>query len=221
MRKALITGGSRGIGYAAVELFRAKGYEVCAPVRQELDLSSVDSVERFVEKYRQTRFDVLVNNAGINEINLMEDIQESELRDTFLINLESPIRLLRGFIPAMKANGYGRIVNIGSIWSVVSKPGRSLYSATKNAMHGITNTLALELASYNILVNTLCPGFTRTELTKKNNSPEQIAQIEKDIPLQRMAEPIEIARMIYFLASEENTYITGQRICIDGGFTVK
>lgn len=88
-------------------------------------------------------------------------------------------------------------------------------------MHGITNALALELGESNILVNTVCPGFTLTELTKKNNSAEQIAKITENIPLRRMADPSEIAKLVYFLGSEENTYITGQKIVIDGGFTVQ
>ena len=89
-------------------------------------------------------------------------------------NLVAPIKLLRGFTGSMKHKKYGRIVNIGSIWAVVSKGGRCVYSATKNGIHGVTNTLAVELAADNILVNTVCPGFTMTELTVKNNTPEEI-----------------------------------------------
>ena len=118
----------------------------------------------------------------------------------------------------MKMNRFGRIINIGSIWAVVSKEGRCVYSATKNGIHGVTNTLAVELAPYNILVNTVCPGFTLTELTKKNNTEEQIKNIVKDIPLGRMAEPEEIAEVVYFLGTEKNTYLTGQKITVDGGF---
>jgi 3-oxoacyl-[acyl-carrier protein] reductase len=112
-------------------------------------------------------------------------------------------------------------VNVGSIWAVVSKKGRGLYSAVKNGLHGITNTLALELGEYNVLVNTVCPGFTLTELTKKNNAATEIQQISDKIPLKRMAKPEEIAEFIFFLCSDNNTYITGQKICIDGGFTVQ
>ena len=121
----------------------------------------------------------------------------------------------------MKTQRYGRIVNIGSIWASVSKGGRCVYSATKNGIHGVTNTLAVELAPYNILVNTVCPGFTLTELTRKNNTPEHVEEISRDIPMGRMAEPEEIAEIIYFMASESNTYLTGQKIVVDGGFTEK
>lgn len=218
MRKALITGGSRGIGKAICSRFKQEGYQVFAPSRKEMDLNHPESVEEYIRKYRDVHFDVIVNNAGINEINDITDITDDELGSMLNINLASPIRLLRGFVGSMKAQGYGRIVNIGSIWAVVSKQGRCVYSATKNGMHGVTNTLAVELAPYNILVNTVCPGFTLTELTYKNNTHEQINEICRDIPLGRMAQPQEIAEVVYFLCSEKNTYLTGQKITVDGGF---
>ena len=221
MRKVLITGGSRGIGKAVAARFKEAGYEVVCPTRQEMDLSSPESVEKYIEANKDTVFDVIVNNAGINDINGIEDITDSEIDSMMQVNLISPIRLLRGFAANMKKQKYGRIVNIGSVWAVVSKPGRCIYSATKNGIHGVTNTLAVELAPDNILVNTVCPGFTLTELTYKNNTPEQIESISADIPMQRMAQPSEIAELIYFLGSEANTYITGQKITIDGGYTSK
>lgn len=218
MRKALITGGSRGIGKAICSRFEQEGYQVFAPSRKEMDLNQPESVEEYIRKYRDVQFDAIVNNAGINEINEITDITDDELGSMLNINLASPIRLLRGFVGNMKAQGYGRIVNIGSIWAVVSKQGRYVYSATKNGIHGVTNTLAVELAPYNILVNTVCPGFTLTELTYKNNTHEQIDEICRDIPLGRMAQPQEIAEVVYFLCSEKNTYLTGQKITVDGGF---
>lgn len=221
MKTVLITGASRGIGKSTAEKFLLSGYEVFKPTRAELDLSSALSVSAFLNKYQDVSFDTIINNAGINDINLLENVSDEELLNMLEINMVSPIKLLRGLISGMKKRNYGRIINIASIWAVVSKEGRSIYSATKNAMHGITNTLALELAPYNILVNTVCPGFTLTELTKKNNSEEQIKEISREIPMNRMAKPEEIANVIYFLGSEENTYITGQKICADGGFTVR
>ena len=218
-KRVLITGGARGIGNAIVEKFTKNGYEVIAPTRQILDLSNPGSVETFVKENRTAGFDIIVNNAGCNDINNIENITDDEMNNMIAVNLLSPIRLLRGFVPYMKEQKYGRIVNIGSIWAVVSKGGRCIYSATKNGIHGVTNTLAVELAPYNILVNTVCPGFTLTELTKKNNSEEQINEISKEIPMGRMAQPIEIAEIVYFLCSEKNTYLTGQKITVDGGYT--
>lgn len=219
MRKALITGGSRGIGKAIAEVFSENGYEVVCPTRQELDLSDADSISNYVEKNKDTYFDVIVNNAGINDINLIEDITDSEIESMIDINLKAPIKIIRGFVGQMKKNHYGRIVNIGSIWAVVSKSGRCVYAATKNGVHGVTNTMAVELAEDNILVNTVCPGFTLTELTKKNNTDEQIEAISNNIPMKRMAQPREIAEVVYYLCSEKNTYLTGQKITVDGGYS--
>jgi len=221
MKTVLVTGGSKGIGRAIVEKFELEGYLVLAPSHRELDLCSIESVNEFVRVNAGRSFDVIVNNAGINEISLLENITDDQMDRMMQTNLLSPIRLLRGLVGPMKANGYGRIVNIGSIWAIVSKEGRLVYSATKNALHGVTNTLALELGPHNILVNTVCPGFVLTDLTRQNNTDEEIAKISKDLPLQRMADPYEIANFVYFLGSEQNTFITGQKIAIDGGFTIK
>jgi 3-oxoacyl-[acyl-carrier protein] reductase len=220
-QKVFLTGGSRGIGRAIKNKFVQSGHTVYAPSRTELDLSDTQSIDDYIRMHKNTEFDVIINNAGINDINLLENINRQELDAMLQIDLKAPILLLRGFIPGMKQRKYGKIVNIGSIWAVVSKKGRGLYSSAKNGLHGITNALALELGEYNILVNTVCPGFTLTELTKQNNTQEEIDQISGQIPLKRMAYPEEIAECVYFLCSEQNTYITGQKICIDGGYTVQ
>lgn len=219
--RALITGGSRGIGKATVEMFERHGYDVLAPSRAELDLSNPDSVEQFVGDHRGEPLDTIINNAGINDLTLIEEADDETIARMIEVDLLSPIRLLRGFVPSLKSSQAGRVVSIGSIWAAVSKPGRGLYSAAKHGMHGITNALALELAEHGVLVNTVCPGFTATELTTQNNTPEQIAAIERDVPLGRMARPEEIAAAVYWLGSQENSYITGQKILVDGGFTIR
>lgn len=219
MKKVLVTGGSRGIGKAIVQKFEEHGYEVVAPTRQELNLLDEKSIMDYVEKHKEDGFDVIVNNAGINDIHEIEDVTDDEIERMITTNLVAPIKLLRGFVREMKKKKYGRIINIASIWAVVSKSGRCVYSATKNGIHGVTNTLAVELAGDNILVNTVCPGFTMTELTVKNNTPEQITKISSEIPMKRMAQPEEIAEVVYFLGSEKNTYLTGQKIAVDGGYT--
>ena len=141
MRKVLVTGASRGIGAAIAEIFKVHGYEVSAPSHQELDLSDEKSIEKFIQSHQDVTYDVIINNAGINDINEIENVKDIEIDQMIAINLTAPIKLLRGFVGNMKQAQYGRIVNIGSIWGVVSKEGRCVYSATKNGIHGVTNTL--------------------------------------------------------------------------------
>ena len=219
--KVLITGASRGIGKAIADIYRKKGYIVDTPSRESLDLSNRESVSSFLKTYGETGYDIIINDAGCNLINSIENVLEEEMMQMINVNLLSPILLLRGFVPYMKKRQFGRIVNIGSIWGVIAKPGRSIYSATKHGIHGITSTLAVELAPYNILVNTVAPGQTLTELTLKNNSPEDICRMENDIPVGRLAKPEEIAEVVFFLGNERNTYITGLQITVDGGLTIQ
>lgn len=215
---ALVTGGSRGIGYTIAKKLTSKGWNVLAPTRRELDLLSNVSIDNYLANLN-SRVDVIVNNAGINPVAEVSNIKDSDIDDTIQINLVAPLRIIRGLVPAMIENQYGRIVNISSIWSTVSKPGRTVYSASKSGLNGITRTMAVELAKNNILINSVAPGFVNTELTRQNNTYNDIQLIEKSIPMQRLAEPEEIAELVYFLVSNANTYITGQTIVIDGGFT--
>ena len=184
-----------------------------------MELSDKESVKSFISAHPEG-FDIIINNAGINEINEVGAIEEDDLYNMFAINLTAPYLLVNGFIGKMKERNFGRIINIASIWSVVSKAGRGVYSSTKRGIHGLTTALAVECGQYNILTNTVSPGFTLTDLTRKNNSPEQIAQISSAIPMKRMAEVDEIAKVILFLGTEENTYINGQNIVVDGGFSL-
>lgn len=219
--KVLVTGGSRGIGAAIVVLYRQNGYIVEAPSRQEMDLSDSMSVQRFISARQESGYDIIINNAGCNHINDIDCVTDDDLREMMHVNLLSPTCLLRGFVPYMKEHHFGRIVNIGSIWGAITKAGRSIYSATKHGIHGITMTLALELAPFGILVNTVAPGQTMTDLTRKNNSEDAIKRMEQDIPLGRLATPEEIAKVVFFLGNEGNTYITGQQILVDGGLTIQ
>ncbi len=217
-RTALVTGASRGIGLAIVTRLRRAGAKILAPSRSELDLLSNASIDTYLTSLKEP-VDILVNNAGINHLAAGTEIIDRDIVDTFQVNLTAPMRLIRGLAPQMIARHYGRIVNISSIWSVVSKQRRVTYSASKSGLNGMTRALAVELAPFNILVNALAPGFVNTELTRQNNTEEELEGIRKSIPVKRLAEPDEIAEAVFFLCSEKNSYITGQVIVIDGGFT--
>jgi len=215
---ALVTGGSRGIGKAVCEVLRARGAEVLSPSRQELDLSSGRSIEDYFKRLDK-RVQILINNAGVNNIQGCLEIEESNLCASLQINLLAPLLVSGKVIPSMRAAGYGRIVNISSVWSVVTKPGRLVYSMTKAGLNAVTRSWALELAEDNILVNSVAPGYVNTELTKKNNTPAEIDKIRETIPAKRLAEPSEIAEIVAFLSSSANSYMTGQIIIADGGYT--
>ncbi len=219
-RTALVTGGSRGIGKAVCEMLRSRGAEVLAPSRQELDLLSPVSIDAYFNALSRP-VHILVNNAGINNIQECLDISDENISDSLQINLLAPLLIAKKLIPGMKKNNYGRIVNISSVWSKVTKPGRLVYSMTKSGLNAVTRSLAVELAESNILVNSVAPGYVNTELTRQNNTSVDIERIREVIPLKRLAEPEEIAEAVAFLVSSKNTYITGQVIIADGGFVCR
>ena len=218
MRIALVTGASRGIGAAIANKLIASDYKVLTPSRAELDLGSDQSVESYLANLDQP-VDILINNAGINRIAMLENIQNEDLIDTLQINLLAPFRLIQFLAPQMKARNYGRIVNISSLWGFVSRAGRISYSMSKTALNGMTRSLAVELAPFSVLVNAVAPGYVMTDLTRQNNSSTEIEKISQSIPIRRLAEPQEIASVVVFLCSEQNTYLTGQTIVVDGGYT--
>lgn len=217
-RSVLVTGASRGIGKAVAEGFAALGYEVLAPARSEMDLASNASIDSYISSLK-TNVDVIVNNAGINPLGGATEFTDSDLAAVMQINLAAPMRIVRALLPGMRERSYGRVVNISSVWSVVSKPRRFAYSSSKAAINGMTRALAVECAAANVLANSVAPGFVNTELTRKNNTEAEIRAIADNIPAKRLAEPKEIADLVVFLGSEKNTYITGQTIIVDGGYT--
>ena len=187
---------------------------------KRVDFLQKESVSKFLEWINnQEKIDILVNNAGINKVDKNIDSKTSDFENLIDVNLKGPYLFCREVSSIMKKNKYGKIVNISSIWGSITRPGRSLYSASKFGLVGLTKTLAVELAQDGILVNAVAPGFTMTELTKKTNSKEEIEDLKNTIPIRRLAEPIEIARLVLFITSEMNTYLTGQNIIIDGGYT--
>ncbi len=217
-RTALVTGASRGIGKAVAGLFRDNGIKVLAPTRGEMDLLSDSSIDAYMGNLTEN-VDILVNNAGINILATTPQIRDEDLDAMFRTNLLAPMRLIRALSPGMAERNYGRIVNISSIWSEISKAGRVMYSTTKSGINGMTRSMAVEFARKGILVNSVAPGYVNTELTRKNNSEEDLKLIAETIPMGRLAEPAEIARLVFFLCSGNNSYITGQTLFIDGGFS--
>lgn len=239
-RRALVTGGTRGIGAAIADAFEEAGAYVLATGTgaddvaarnataaadgrrreyMQTDFADPESLKAFCDVIRDQRVDVLVNNAGVNRILPLDDIGVADYDWLMAINLRAPLLVTQAVIPGMRQRMWGRIVNVASIWSTITKPGRALYTAAKSGLVGLTRTQAVELASHGVLANAVSPGFTRTELTASTLRPEEMAALAAAIPARRFAEPSEIAQVVLFLASPANTYLTGQNVVVDGGFT--
>jgi NAD(P)-dependent dehydrogenase (short-subunit alcohol dehydrogenase family) len=219
-RRVLVTGASRGIGAAIAAEYRRHGWKVTAPSRSECDLRSPRSVMAWIKDCR-IKFDAVVNNAGENHVCLIEDMKLASWEGTLAINLTTPMLLAQAFAGPMRNQRWGRVVNIASIFSHVSRGGRSSYTASKTALVGFTRTAAIEWGPDNVLVNAICPGYIETDLTRTNNSPDQLAALAQALPLRRLGRPEEVARAAFFLGSDENSFITGQSLLIDGGFTAQ
>jgi len=216
-KNILITGASRGIGRAIKIVLDERGFNCITPTRDELDLSDAASIGSYFSSL-ELDIDGLVNNAGINilgDINSISDLDIEKIIDT---NLIAALKTIQFVVKGMKQRGGGKIVNISSIWGQSSKEFRTLYSLTKFGLNGITKALAKELGEDNILINSIAPGYVKTELTEQNVSTIAQDHIKENIPLRRFAEPDEIAKFVAFLLSDENTYITGQVLTIDGGY---
>ena len=170
-RRALVTGGARGIGRAIVDRLEASGVEVVAPARQDLDLARPGSVDEFFA-VNGAGFDILVNNAGVNIPGDLVDYSAEDWRHTIEVDLTAPFLLAKAVAPRMIDQKWGRIVNVLSGFSFVSRAGRGPYTAAKTGLLGLTRTLAIELAPYGVLVNGVAPGFIETDLTAQNNSRE-------------------------------------------------
>lgn len=203
----LITGGSRGIGKVIVDYFENSGHNVYAPTRSELNLENDINL-------LDPNFDIVINNAGINVLKNISEITDNMV---WKVNYEAAFNIIQQCLPYMVSKGYGRIINIGSIWIDVAKPMRASYSASKSALFSLTKSITAEYANKGILANTISPGFIDTDLTHQNNTKEQIEKLKNNIPVGRLGYPHEVAKLIYQM-TVENSFISGQNIIIDGGY---
>ena len=228
---AVVTGATRGIGQAIAYQLQQAGADVivtgtkiqnvlCDAYKYcPVNFICKESTQKFADFLYEQQPDILVNNAGINVIDSFQETTLDNFNNIHQVNVVAPFLLCRAVIPGMKAKNWGRIVNISSILGKISKSRRAAYSASKFAIDGMTAALAAEVATYGILANCVAPGFIETDLTKKILGEEGIAEITQQIPARRLGTPEEIAKFVVWLASIENTYISGQNIAIDGGFT--
>lgn len=230
-RCAVVTGATRGIGFSIAARLLRDGYKVIATGThangtgpegaqyRQVDFTDETSTFDFVQFLKEQNVAVLVNNAGINKIGQFAEIAIQDFDAILRVNLRTPFILCQAVIPAMKQNRWGRIVNITSIFGHISKEFRAPYSASKFGLDGMTAALAAELAEHGILANSVGPGFTDTDLTRNVLGEAGINRLRERIPIKRLAHVDEVAALVSWLVSEENSYLSGQNIMIDGGFT--
>ncbi|MDY0171032.1 MAG: 3-oxoacyl-[acyl-carrier-protein] reductase [Thermoguttaceae bacterium] len=241
-RVALVTGAGRGLGRTIAQSLAASGASLaCVDVDADALAETVDAVRsggsraeaftcdvtdsgRVNEVVDQVvkqmgRLDILVNNAGITRDGMIMRMKDDQWDAVLAINLRGTFLFTRAAArPMMKARG-GRIINIASVSGLMGNPGQANYSASKAGVIGLTRTVARELASRNITVNAIAPGFIATEMTAKLGE-EILAQVQKEIPLGRLGEPQDVADAVLYLAGDAAEFITGHVLTVDGGLTV-
>ena len=218
--RVLLTGGRGGIGSSIKDELVSKGCSVIAPTSDELDLSSQTHVLKWIEANSDLEFDGLVLSAGTNTPRDFDEVETNEYIQILETNVNSNRLLIKAVLPAMQKNRYGRIIAISSSYSTITRAGRSSYSVSKAALEALIRSVGLENAQNNVLANSIVPGFIETPLTLKNNDKFQIEKILERIPVGHMGKPSDVAKLAWFLMSEKNTYITGQSIRVDGGFSI-
>jgi NAD(P)-dependent dehydrogenase (short-subunit alcohol dehydrogenase family) len=245
-KSALITGASKGLGKAMALALAEAGASVALVSRDEARLREVASqigaagglaevfaadvtdeaqVARVRDDFTKKaggRLDILINNAGINLRKPITDFTLAEWQNVMNTNVTSAFLMCRAFVPMMTGHGYGRIINMTSMMSHISLPGRTAYSASKSALLGFNRALALELAREQITVNGISPGVCDTEINAPlMQNPELRAQFLAKIPAGRWGQPEEIAALAVYLCSESAGFITGTDVVIDGGWTAQ
>lgn len=237
---ALITGATRGIGKQIAITLAKQGYNIALNYRKENeelentkkeiekigvqilavkgDVANFEDCENFVKQVieRFGQIDVLVNNAGITKDMLLMRMKKEDFEQVIDTNLVGTFNVTKNVVPYMMKARSGRIINISSVVGISGNAGQTNYSASKAGIIGFTKSLAKEIASRNILVNAVAPGFIETNMTDvlKDDVKQEIAQ---NIPLKRMGTTQDVANVVKFLASDDSSYITGQVINVDGG----
>lgn len=230
-RIAVVTGATRGIGKAIATALLERGDKVIATGTSKdgvvpegceyysVDFLDTEATNEFASQLKVIKPNVLFNNAGINKISPFKEIEVEDFERIQKVNVYAPFKLCKAVIPGMLEQNWGRIVNVSSIWGKISKEYRASYGTSKFAIDGMTAALSAEVAQHNVLVNCVAPGFIDTELTREVLGEEGIAKLVEQVPARRLGTTQEIAKFAIWLAGPENTYITGQNIAIDGGFT--
>ena len=245
-RRALVTGGSRGLGKTIATALAQAGADValvsrsqadCRSAADELaqatgrktaaiaaDVTQSDQVDRLVDEAQSVLgpIDILVNNAGINVRGPSEVLAEKDWDAVIDVNLKAPFLLSRKLGPAMASRRWGRVITLGSILSVIGLPGRAPYASAKAGLLNLTRVLALEWATSGVTVNALCPGPFATEMNKPLlNDPAQYQAFISKIPIGRWGELHELAGAVVFLASDAASFVTGSALFVDGGWTAQ
>lgn len=240
--RALITGAGQGIGRACAEVFASRGAELVIldknretllAVRDSLARSGVKTLavkaDLTVEKELREGLDfidghagpidVLVNNAGFDHPATVTKALKTDFESVLQVHVVAPMLLIQHLLPSMKSKGWGRIVNLGSIWGLIGAKGEVAYSTAKAGVIGLTKSVAREAAPYGVTVNAILPGLIRTPTIEM--IPEKFKEkIIRETPLGRMAEPEEVARVAAFLASDEASFITAAAIPVSGGWGI-
>lgn len=225
----LVTGATRGIGNTIAKSLEGKIF-ACGRNEELLksfdnycvcDLATIEGMQKLGDYIEANNIDILVNNAGEYIYSPIERVGVDEIEHITRTNLEAPLYLISRAVPYMKANKWGRIINIGSISGVLGEANASLYSATKSGLIGATKALALELAEYGITVNTINPGWVDTEMGNSSADEGEFSKEEiiECVPQRRFVEPSEIAGMVKYLISSDAKGITGQSINLCAGLT--
>lgn len=218
-KNALVLGGRGEIGRAISKHLTEGGFSVLPVGRQEFDLRKPHEINVFLSQVK-INFDVLVHAAGHNIPKDFDLLSDLEINEAISANLFGFLTVLRYCLPFWREKGSGHIVVLSSLYGFLGRRGRLPYVMSKHALNGVVKTLAIEFAPIGVLVNSVSPGYVATPLTHRNNTPEMLEKLIEGIPLKRLGEANEIAKVVGFLCSANNTYLTGQDIVVDGGYSI-